>query len=87
MGVTLSGITEAIINGGIVGLLLYSIVMGLILKIIESFNQKYVYLNSILPFLVVLFSGYTFYNLLVIYVPIIMVLLILNQLDLKDKNK
>jgi hypothetical protein len=81
-GITLSGLSEALINGGYIGVLLYSIVLGVILKKTENLIIKYRYLGCCIPFIAVLLSGYTFSNILIIYLPIIVTLFVLNKKEL-----
>lgn len=78
-GITLSIISEGLINGGFLGLLISSFIIGVTIKIFDSFLYSYSFLYSCIPFIVVLLSGYTFFNILVIYMPILFTILILNH--------
>lgn len=78
-GITLSGITEALINGGYIGVLFYSVIVGCSLSILDKISNKYVYMSSCIPLIVLLISGYTFYNIIVIYSPILLTLYIFNR--------
>ncbi len=85
-GITLSGITESVINGGFIGIIMFSIIMGFILKLMQHLTIKYKYLNCCFPLIALLFSGYTFFNILIIYIPIAFVLFIFNKRDCSKIN-
>jgi hypothetical protein len=81
-GITLGSLTEALINGGYVAVIPFSIGIGSLLSVLENMTQKYKYLNCCIPLVVVLLSGYTFYNIIVIYIPIIFTLIIMNKKEI-----
>ncbi|MBM7610252.1 hypothetical protein JOD29_003531 [Lysinibacillus composti] len=85
-GITLGGITESIINGGYIGIILFSIIMGYMLKVMQYLTIKYKYLNCCIPLIAILFSGYTFFNILIIYIPIAFVLFVFNKRDCSKIN-
>jgi len=81
-GITLSGITEGIINAGFIGAIIFSAIVGYMLRIMENLLVKYKYLAASIPLIVILLSGYTFYNIIIIYLPVMITLIILNIRDL-----
>jgi len=81
-GITLSSLSEALINGGYAAVIPFSIVIGLLLSILENMTHKYRYLNCCIPLVAVLLSGYTFYNIIVIYTPIIFTLIVMNKKEM-----
>lgn len=78
-GITLAGITEALINGGYIGVVFFSVIIGTVLSIMDRICNKYKYLKACIPFIVILMSGYTLYNIIVIYSPIILTMYIFNK--------
>ncbi|MFZ7121507.1 MAG: O-antigen polymerase [Eubacteriaceae bacterium] len=84
-GLTLSGLTEGIINGGYVGIVFYSIIVGYVLKKMEILVIKYRYLTACVPLVAIILSGYTFNNIIVIYLPVIITLMIFNRRDIYNQ--
>ncbi|WP_342480561.1 O-antigen polymerase [Paenibacillus sp. FSL L8-0340] len=82
-GITLSGLSEGFINGGYVGGVIFSILTGYILREMDYLLEKYEYLTSCIPFIALLLAGYTFYNIIVIYLPVVITLIVLNKRDIR----
>ncbi|CAH1225167.1 hypothetical protein PAECIP111892_05574 [Paenibacillus auburnensis] len=81
-GITLSGLSEGIINAGYIGGVIFSILSGYLLRIMDTMVAKYKYLTSCIPLISLLLSGYTFYNIIVIYLPVVLTLVVLNKRDI-----
>lgn len=77
-GITMSGVTEALINGGFVGVILYSILLGVFMKGMHKISQLYNSLYSVTFLVSFLFAAYSLYNIIIIYLPIVITLLILS---------
>lgn len=81
-GITLSGLSEGFINAGYLGGIIFSVITGYILRKLDLMVVKYKYLSSCIPLISLLLSGYTFYNIIVIYLPVVLTLIVLNKRDI-----
>jgi oligosaccharide repeat unit polymerase len=83
-GLTMSGISESMINFGYLGIGFYSALIGSLLRWMSTNIKSNRYFYSCFPLISMLFSGYTMFNILIIYLPI---LLIIHLFYLREKIK
>ncbi|GEM_PF-5541419 len=86
-GITMSGITEAVINGGYLGVVFYSLILGFIMKWMKTISLSFNKLYSVTFLIAFLFSGYSFYNIIIIYFPIVITIMILSVNELNKNSK